>query len=158
MISVSDINGIIEKRGNSIENLMLIMRDLENLSGNNQVDAETLKTLTEVMNIPPSAVAGFLDFYTMFSPNPRAKFLIRVCKSGPCHVMGARTIFDVIEEHLGIKPGEGTDDGIFYLEHCECIGACSVAPAMMINYDIHGNLTEERLKQIKEKEESTKNI
>jgi len=148
MITVADISSVVDKRGNSIENLMLIMRDLENLSGNNQVDLETLKALAEVMNIPQSAVAGFLDFYTMFTTKPRAKFLIRVCKSGPCHVMGARTIFDIIEEHLGIKPGEGTKDGLFFLERCECLGVCSVAPAMMVNYDLYGNLTEEKLKKV----------
>src|SRR5450756_7089 len=62
--------------------------------------------------------------------------------------MGARTIFDVVEKHLGIKVGEATPDGTFFLEDTECLGVCSVAPAMMVNYDLHGNLTEDRIKTI----------
>jgi NADH:ubiquinone oxidoreductase subunit E len=127
---------------------MLILRDLEAQSGKNVLDTDTLTEVAEQMNISQSAVAGFLGFYTMFKKNPRAKYLIRVCKSGPCHVMGSRTIFDEVEDILGIKPGEATKDGMFYLERCECLGVCSVAPAMMVNYDIHGNLTKESLKKI----------
>lgn len=148
MITTEDIKNVIEKRGNAREHLMFILRDLENLSGKNQLDVNTLAQVAELTNIPRSAVGGFVGFYTMFKTNPRAPFIVRVCKSGPCHVMGARTIFDHIEKYLGIKPGEATSDGLFYLEKCECLGVCSVAPAMMINYDIHGNLTQKKIKEI----------
>jgi len=148
MIKTSDITNIVDKWGKDRENLMLIMRDLESISGNNQVDVDSLKTLARVMNIPQSAVAGFVGFYTMFSKEPRGKFLIRVTKSGPDHIMGSRDIVDAVEEHLGIGPGETTDDGLFHLELCECLGVSSVAPAMMVNYDIHGNLDKNGVKQI----------
>lgn len=148
MITTTDIHNVIERRGKAKEHLMYILRDLEHLSGNNQLDTGVLKEVAAVMNIPESAVGGFLSFYGMFTTKPRAPFVIRVCKSGPCHVMGARTIFDSIERHLGIKPGAVTADGIFALEKCECLGVCSVAPAMMINYDIHGNLTDGKIKKI----------
>ena len=142
------ISKTINSYGNSQEHLMLILRDLENQSGKNVLEIETLNEVAEQMNIPRSAVAGFLGFYTMFRKEPRAKYLIRVCKSGPCHVMGSSNIFHEVEKILGIKPGEGTKDGMFFLEKCECLGVCSVAPAMMVNYDIHGNLTAESLKKI----------
>ncbi|MBN1497156.1 MAG: NADH-quinone oxidoreductase subunit NuoF [Spirochaetes bacterium] len=142
------INKTIEKFGNSSEHLMLILRDLEVGSGKNVLDVQTLRSVAELMNIPESAVAGFVGFYTMFKTEPRAKFVIRVCKSGPCHVMGATTVFDAVQKHLGIGIGEATKDGMFYLEKCECLGVCSVAPAMMINYDIHGNLTPKKIASI----------
>ncbi|WP_049749906.1 NADH-quinone oxidoreductase subunit NuoF [Syntrophus aciditrophicus] len=148
MITTENIQEVINNRGKAREHLMAILRDLENLSGNQQLSPETLNAVAEAMNLPQSTVAGFVGFYTMFSTRPRAKFLIRVCKSGPCHVMGARTIFDYVEKHLGISPGQTTADGLFHLEACECLGICSVAPAMMINYDLHGNLTEERIATI----------
>lgn len=148
MITANDIENVIQKRGKAQEHLMFILRDLENLSGSNQLTTDVLKHVAEKMNIPRSAVAGFLSFYSMFSTQPLARFVIRVCKSGPCHVMGARTIFDVVEKHLGIKVGEATPDGTFFLEDTECLGVCSVAPAMMVNYDLHGNLTEDRIKTI----------
>jgi len=138
----------INKYGNDREHLMLILRDLENQSGKNVLEVETLNEVAEQMNIPRSAVAGFIGFYTMFKKDPRAKYIIRVCKSGPCHVMGSSTIFKEVQNILGIGIGESTPDGVFYLEQCECLGVCSVAPAMMVNYDIHGNLDGGKLKQI----------
>ena len=142
------ISKTITSYGRDREHLMLILRDLETQSGKNVLDVDTLNEVAVQMNIPQSAVAGFLGFYTMFKKEPRAKYLIRVCKSGPCHVMGSSTIFHEVEKILGIKPGETTKDGLFFLEKCECLGVCSVAPAMMVNYDIHGNLTGESLKKI----------
>lgn len=142
------IKTVIEKYGSSREHLMLILRELETKSGKNVLETETLKKVAEAMKLPESALAGFVDFYTMFRTKPRAKFIIRVCKSGPCHVMGSTTVFAAVEKKLGIGIGEATWDGLFYLEQCECLGACSVAPAMMINYDIHGNLTPKRIASI----------
>ncbi len=142
------INKTIGKYGNSAEHLMLILRDLEVQSGRNELDVGTLRTVAEQMNLPESNIAGFVGFYTMFRTKARAKFLIRVCKSGPCHVMGSTTVFDVIQKHLKIGVGEATKDGMFFLEKCECLGVCSVAPAMMINYDLHGNLTPKKIVSI----------
>jgi NADH-quinone oxidoreductase subunit F len=150
MMTTADIKNVIDKRGKNKEHLMYILRDLENLSGDNHLDTEVLKKVSELMNIPESTVGGFTSFYSMFTTKPRARFVIRVCKSGPCHVMGSRTIFNSIEKYLGIKPGEATSDGTFYVEECECLGVCSVAPAMMINYDIHGNLTDKKIKRVLE--------
>ena len=142
------IKASVEKYGSNRENLMLILRDLETVSGKNVLEADTLRNVAGIMNIPQSAIAGFVDFYTMFKTKPRAKYLIRVCKSGPCHVMGSSNIFHEVKKILGIGIGEGTPDGMFFMEQCECLGVCSVAPAMMVNYDIHGNLTPESLKKI----------
>ena len=99
---------------------------------------------------------GTASFYTMYSFDPRGKYVIRVCESPPCHILGAQTIFKAIETKLGIKEGETTKDGFFTLEGTSCLGVCSVAPAMMINDEVYGNLDEEKigkiLEQIKEKE------
>jgi len=148
MMNAETIQRTIGKWGANREHLMLILRDLETESGANVLDEPILRQVAAGMNIPESAVAGFVDFYTMFKTKPRAKFVIRVCKSGPCHVMGSITIFDALKKKLGVEIGEATADGMFYVEKCECLGVCSAAPAMMVNYDIHGNLTEERIGKI----------
>ncbi|MDD5244132.1 MAG: NAD(P)H-dependent oxidoreductase subunit E, partial [Syntrophorhabdaceae bacterium] len=80
MITTEDIKNVIEKRGNAREHLMFILRDLENLSGKNQLDIDTLTEVAELTNIPRSAIGGFVGFYTMFKTNPRAPFIVRVCK------------------------------------------------------------------------------
>lgn len=147
-MKTESIQKTIEKFGSSREHLMFILRELETKSGKNMLEIDTLKKVADLINIPDSAVAGFVDFYTMFKTKPRAKFVIRVCKSGPCHVMGSVTVFDAVQKKLKIEIGETTKDGLFHLEQCECLGVCSVAPAMMINYDIHGNLTPKRIESI----------
>ncbi len=148
MITTKDINKVLDTYGNARENLLIILRELENLSGMNYLDKEVLIELAEMMNLPPGAIAGFVDFYTMFKMKPRARYVIRVCKSTPCHTMGAMSVFDSIRKILAIGNGEATADGLFYLERCECLGVCSVAPAMMINYDLHGDLTHEKIESI----------
>ncbi len=147
-MNAETISKTIEKYGNNREHLMLILRELEVQSGKNMLDSATLRSVAECMNLPASAVAGFVGFYTMFKTEPRARFVIRVCKSGPCHVMGSTTVFDAVSKHLGIGLGESTKDGMFHIEKCECLGVCSVAPAMMVNYDIHGGLTPKKIAAI----------
>lgn len=147
-MKLETIKKTIEKNGNAREHLMVILRELEVQSGKNMLDVAALENVAREMNLPESSIAGFVDFYTMFKTKPRAKFIIRVCKSGPCHTMGSMTIFDALKKKLGAGIGETTKDGLFYVEKCECLGVCSTAPAMMINYDIHGNLTPRRIDQI----------
>ena len=148
MLTSSDVQGVVQARGRNREHLMLILRDLETLSGNNTLDESVLRTVAEEMNLPSSAVAGFLSFYTMFSKEPRARYVIRVCTSGPCHVMGTSTVLAALEKLLGVPAGEASADGLFFLEKTACLGICSVAPAMMVNYALHGNLTKARVRKI----------
>lgn len=142
------IRTVVEKYGRDREHLLLILRELETLSGKNFLDPDLLRGVADELNLPPSALAGFVDFYTMFRTTPRAPYLIRVCKSAPCHSSGALDVFRAVRELLGIEEGQVSADGLFYLERCECLGVCSVAPAMMVNYDLHGNLDRERLAAI----------
>jgi len=148
MSETNEVRQVVERFGRKQEHLMLILRELESRSGSNCLNPETLRQVVEEMNLPPGALAGFVDFYTMFRKAPRARYLIRVCKSAPCHLTGAIDVFEAIREQLGIGEGEATPDGLFYLERCECLGICSVAPAMMINFDLHGHLTRTRLAEI----------
>ncbi len=148
MLTTADIRKVVESYGTAREHLMLVLRDLQAMSGDNHLSTEVLKGVAQEMRLPESIVAGFVGFYSMFSVRPRARHVIRVCKSGPCHVVGASTIFRILSERFGLQPGTATPDGEFFLEACECLGVCSVAPAMMVDYDLHGNLTEERLVSI----------
>jgi len=92
------------------------------------------------MNIPMTQVYSFITFYAMLSVKPRGKYIIRMCKSAPCHVRGAKEVVLAIEKQLGIKMGETTEDGRFTLEYCPCLGICDISPAIMINDKTYGNL------------------
>ncbi|MCJ7657170.1 MAG: NADH-quinone oxidoreductase subunit NuoE [Candidatus Atribacteria bacterium] len=150
------IKEIINKYGNKRENLLQILHDIQNQSLQNYISEENIKTLSEKMKIPVSDIKGTASFYTMYSFVPRGKYIIRVCESPPCHILGAQSIFDAVEKKLGIKEGEITKDGLFTLEATSCLGICGVAPAMMINDEAYGNLNEKKineiLEQIQEKE------
>ncbi|HER24195.1 MAG TPA: NADH-quinone oxidoreductase subunit NuoE [Candidatus Atribacteria bacterium] len=150
------IKEIVNKYGNKRENLLQILHDIQNQSLQNYISEENIKTLSENMKIPLSDIKGTASFYTMYSFTPRGKYIIRVCDSPPCHLLGAQTIFKAIETKLGIKEGETTRDGLFTLEGTSCLGICGVAPAMMINDEAYGNLNEKKineiLEQIQEKE------
>lgn len=150
------IKEIVNKYGNKRENLLQILHDIQNQSLQNYISEENIKTLSENMKIPVSDIKGTASFYTMYSFIPRGKYIIRVCDSPPCHLLGAQTIFKAIETKLGIKEGETTRDGLFTLEGTSCLGICGVAPAMMINDEAYGNLNEKKineiLEQIQEKE------
>ncbi|HQK88468.1 MAG TPA: NAD(P)H-dependent oxidoreductase subunit E, partial [Acidobacteriota bacterium] len=89
-----DIREVVAKFGRRQEHLMLILRELETRSGCNCLDPATLRKVAEEMNLPASAIAGFVDFYTMFRTAPRARYVIRVCKSTPCHTAGAIDVFE----------------------------------------------------------------
>jgi len=150
------IKEIIHKYGNKRENLLQILHDIQNQSLQNYISEENIKTLSEKMKIPVSDIKGTASFYTMYSFVPRGKYIIRVCESPPCYLLGAQTVFKAIETKLGIKEGETTKDGLFTLEGTSCLGICGVAPAMMINDEAYGNLNEKKineiLEQIQEKE------
>src|SRR5665648_190818 len=155
-IMIAKVKEIIKKHGNKRENLLQILHDVQNQNQQNYISEENIKTLSEEMKIPVSDIKGTASFYSMYSFIPRGKYIIRICESPPCHILGAQTIFDAVEKKLGIKEGETTKDGLFTLEATSCLGICGVAPAMMINDEAYGNLDEKKineiLEQIQEKE------
>ena len=100
------------------------------------------------MNIPLSRVYGVATFYSMFSVRPRGKYIIRICERLPCHIVGAREVIQAFEEALGIRVGETTENGKSTLEYTSCLGVCGVAPAVMINDRVYGNLTPAKVEEI----------
>jgi NADH:ubiquinone oxidoreductase subunit E/ferredoxin/NAD-dependent dihydropyrimidine dehydrogenase PreA subunit len=103
------------------------------------------------LNLSMSDVYGVSTFYSFLSTRTLGKNVIRVCRSIPCYLKGSSMILQSIEKELGIKPGEATRDKKFSLELANCIGACDRAPAMLVNQDVHGNLTPKRISRILQK-------
>ena len=109
---------------------------------------EILAELAESLNLSLSDVYGVASFYSFLFTKPLGRNVIRVCKSLPCYLKNSQIIMDYIEKEIGIRPGETTSDGKFSFELTNCIGACDKAPAMMINQDVYGDLTPEKVSQI----------
>lgn len=109
---------------------------------------EAMAKVAEALKVSRSDVYGVATFYSFLSTKPLGRNVIRICKSLPCHYKGAQSVIDSIAKELGIKPGETTTDGKFSFTLTNCIGVCDKAPAMLINDDVHGDLTPAKVTRI----------
>lgn len=107
--------------------------------------------VAEGLDIPLSEVYGVASFYAQFTLNPKGKYQISLCLGTACYVKGASDVLEAVQKRLGIKTGSITPDGKFSLDACRCIGACGLAPVMMINNDVYGRLTPDQVGAILDK-------
>ncbi|MBN2226417.1 MAG: NADH-quinone oxidoreductase subunit NuoE [candidate division Zixibacteria bacterium] len=101
---------------------------------------EAMTKTAETLGVPLSKVYSVATFYNAFSLTPRGDTIVRVCKGTACHIKGADLLLDQLESGLGIKPGETTEDMKYTLEVVNCVGACAMAPVMIVNNKYHGNV------------------
>ncbi|SDE29945.1 NADH-quinone oxidoreductase subunit NuoE family protein [Riemerella columbipharyngis] len=106
--------------------------------------------VAEVLEITPIEVYEVATFYTMFNMKPVGKYVLEVCRTGPCMLNGSDDILDHIRKTLNIKDGETTEDGLFTLKPAECLGACGYAPMMQLGKFYHEHLTKEKVDEILE--------
>ena len=109
---------------------------------------EFLTDVAQSLSLPISEVFGVATFYSFLSTKPLGKNVIRICKSLPCYLKNAQMIIESVEGELGIKPGETTPDNRFSFQLTNCIGACDGAPAMLVNNEVHVNLTPGKILQV----------
>ncbi len=107
-----------------------------------------LKKISLGLNRPYSEVAGVVTFYSFFSTQPRGKHMIRVCLGTACYVRGGKQVLSAIKEKLKIDVGETTKDRMFSLEVARCFGACGLAPAIMVDNDVHQRVKPARIQSI----------
>jgi len=112
------------------------------------VSDAAISEMAESLSLPVSDVYGVATFYSFVSTSALGRHVIRICKSVPCHLQDAEMIIKAIEETLSISPGETTGDGRFSFELTNCIGACDQAPAMLVDDEVHGHLTPEKISEI----------
>lgn len=123
--------------------LMPIMQKAQEIYG--YLPYEVQKIISDDMGVPMEKIYGVATFYSMFNLQPKGEYQISVCLGTACYVKGSGAIFDKLKEKLDIGGGECTPDGKFSLDACRCIGACGLAPVMMINDEVYGKLTVEEL-------------
>jgi len=109
---------------------------------------ELQEFIAEKMNIPLSEVSGVVSFYSFFSTVPRGKHTIRVCLGTACYVRGGKRIMEHLQQKLGVDIGGTTQDGLFTLEVARCIGACGLAPAMLIDNQVFRKVNVNKLDSI----------
>lgn len=104
------------------------------------IPPEAIEPIAETLNLYPSRVQGVITFYAGFSTEPRGKCVLKICRGTACHVKGGKSILRVIQKDLDLKEGETSPDYQFTLETVACLGACFLAPAMMVDREYYGKL------------------
>ncbi len=102
---------------------------------------EAIEEIGRTLKISPSEIYGVITFYAQFRTTPRGRHIVRVCRGTACHVRGGAAVLDQVKRELGIEENESTPDLEYTLETVACIGACALAPAMVIDEDTFGQMT-----------------
>ena len=129
--------------------LMPVLQKAQEIYGYLPIEVQTI--VADMLDISLSEVYGVATFYTQFSLNPKGEHRISICLGTACYVKGADKILDALEEKLGIKVGECTEDGVFSLDSCRCVGACGLAPVMMVDDDVYGRMTVDQIDSVLQK-------
>ena len=119
-------------------------------SNGGYLSVAVMDAIAAVLDLQPVEVYEVATFYTQFNLEKRGKYLIEVCRTGPCAICGAEDLQGKIEKLLQIREGETTGDGLFTLKTVECIGACGYAPAILINNEFYEKLDEAKIAAVLE--------
>ena len=112
------------------------------------IPPEAVDQIARALHLSINEVFGVITFYAFFRTTPTGKNLVRVCRGTACHVRGGAQIRAEVEKKLRIKPGETTPDLQYTLETVACIGACALAPTMVINDEVHGQMTAKKVAEV----------
>ncbi len=126
--------------------LIPVLQEAQDIYG--YLPGEVLKTISAELKLPFSQVYGVVTFYAQFHLKPRGRNIVRVCLGTACHVRGGAKILETIQNQLKIKDGETSEDLRYTIESVACIGACGLAPVIMVNEDTHGRLTPDKLAEL----------
>ena len=140
------LDRILEEYRNKDGGLIPVLQIAQGIFG--YLPENVLRRISAKMDKPYSEVAGVVGFYSFFSTQPRGKNVIRVCLGTACYVRGGKQVLDALKKELAIDVGETTEDKAFSLEIARCFGACGLAPAIMVNDDVHQRVKPARINQI----------
>ena len=129
--------------------LLPVLHEAQEIYG--YLPIEVQQMVADGLGVSLSEVYGVATFYSRFSLTPKGKHKISVCLGTACYVKGSDKVLEEVEKMLGIKSGECTPDGLFSIESCRCVGACGLAPVMMVDEDVYGKLTADKVGAILDK-------
>jgi NADH-quinone oxidoreductase subunit E/NADH-quinone oxidoreductase subunit F/NADP-reducing hydrogenase subunit HndA len=130
------LNLVIEEYKNQKGMLIRILQRGQDIFGHLSINVQSF--ISEKLNIPISTINSVVSFYSLFSEEPRGKYVVSVCLGTACYVKGAQEILNAIKDELQVKEDQTTMDGIFTLRTKRCIGACGLAPVVTINDEVYG--------------------
>ncbi len=143
---IAQVKSICDKYGNDPGELINILHEAQHLLGYLPEDVQCV--IARKLNIPVSKVYGVVTFYTFFTMSPKGKHPISVCLGTACYVRGSEKLLEEFKRVLGIEVGETTPDGKFSLDCLRCVGACGLAPVVMVGEKVYGRLQPDSVKKI----------
>lgn len=144
-IDTSKLDEIIASYGAKKSNLIAILQKVQEVYRYLPEDA-MIYIGTKIVGLSPATVFGVATFYTQFSLEPKGKYEIKVCDGTACHVRGSMPVLNAIRAKLGISEGQLTcDNGLFSLETVSCLGACGLAPVVVINDKVYPQMTSDAI-------------
>ena len=156
MLMEKKLEGILTRYRENEGNLISILQDLESEFGYLREDA--INWIAEQLDVPPAKFYGIATFYAQFHLKPRGKNIITACCGTACHVKGSERLITSLVKELAIPAGEETSEDLkFTVEKVNCVGACSIAPVIIVNKTVHGKMTPDKLmKEMKTLKEGKK--
>lgn len=140
------VNEIIRSYSYEKSALIMILQETENLFG--YLPAWALKHVSEKLGVPMIQVYGVASFYDAFHLTPRGKHLVRVCLGTACYLRGSPRVLESVEKELGIKDGETTSDRTFSLQSVHCVGACALAPVIVVGERYFDKMTPTKVRSV----------
>jgi NADH:ubiquinone oxidoreductase subunit E len=140
------VQAAIAQYGANRNELIPILNEVNRKLG--YIPSEALEEISQSLKEPRSSLLSVASFYRMLSTKPRGRHVIQFCESAPCHVVGGREVWERLQEELQLKPEETSPDGKWTLITTSCLGVCGVGPVMIVDEDIYGNITPQRIPEI----------
>ncbi|OPX37024.1 MAG: NADH-quinone oxidoreductase subunit E [Desulfobacteraceae bacterium 4484_190.1] len=132
------LSSVIEKHRHEKWSLIPLLQGIQEACG--YIPPESIDSIAEALKMSPAQVQGVITFYAGFTLKPKGKYVLRICRGTACHVKGSRGILRFVKKELGLDEGETSPDYQFTLETVACLGACFLAPTMMVNRTYFGKL------------------
>ena len=134
-VSLKEVDKILASYPNEKRYSLAILQDMQRHFG--YIPREALESLAVHLGMKLSALYSMATFYRALSLKPRGKHVIKVCDGTACHIRGAPVLLDALKRALGVEAGETTKDGLFTVETVNCVGACAIAPVMVVDNTYH---------------------
>jgi NADH:ubiquinone oxidoreductase subunit E len=145
-IDLTKLDAIIEQHKSEKWGLIPLLQNVQEEIG--YIPPETIEPIAEAMNLSPAQVQGVITFYSGFTLTPKGKYVLKVCRGTACHVKGSRSVLRLMQKELSLNEGETSSDYQFTLETVACLGACFLAPTMMVNKTYFGKLAPTKVTSI----------
>ncbi len=145
-LNLSCLEEILEKHRGEEGAMIPILQEVQESYG--YLSEEILNAIAKRLHVPSSRIFGVVTFYAQFYTTPRGRHTVRVCRGTACHVRGGKNIRKAVQQHLGIEENETTADSKFTFETVACLGACALAPVLLVDKNYFGKLTPARVEQV----------